>query len=108
MATQTVEFQAKVYTYDLNNCARENGFKADEVWEVSLATDEDKTAIESKYYPTVWAKVSPEILSEMLGLVKEQLLQVKPNVEDVLDKKAILTNHLHYLIAFNPKRERRH
>jgi hypothetical protein len=38
MSDQTIEFQAKIYFYDLMNCAREFGFKADENWEVSMAT----------------------------------------------------------------------
>jgi hypothetical protein len=50
MKDQTIEFQAKIYVYDLHNCAREFGFKTDEVWEVSMATGQEKTAIENKYF----------------------------------------------------------
>jgi hypothetical protein len=106
MKNQLGEFQAKIYLYDLNNCAREFGFKADEVWEVSLATDEEKVAIEKKYFPTISAKALPEILSEMFGLVKDKLAQARSDIEMTLDKKKIAASKLQYLIAFNLKRER--
>lgn len=46
MVNQTVELQAKIYVYDLNNCANEYGFKDDEGWELSLANDAEKSEIE--------------------------------------------------------------
>ncbi len=57
-----------------NNCARENGFKPDETWEFSLATDTEKSNFrEKKYFPTISAKVMPEFLSELVNLVKSKL-----------------------------------
>jgi len=48
MINETIERKAKMYVYDLNNCATENGFKPDETWEFSLATDVEKIALEKK------------------------------------------------------------
>ncbi|MVN21432.1 hypothetical protein [Mucilaginibacter arboris] len=106
MINQTVEVQAKVYVYDLNNCAKEFGFKPDESWELNLATNEEKLAIEKDYYPTISAKVLPEILSELFGLVKAKLSLAKTHTENKSDVKAVSESPLNYLIAFNPKRLR--
>jgi hypothetical protein len=110
MTTESVEYQAKVYVYDLNNSARENGFKPDETWQLSLATNEEKNAIEKKYHPTISAKVLPEILGELFGLVKAKLILAKSDMEKKFDGDTLFnkTNEHQYLVAFNPKRERRH
>lgn len=110
MTTATLEYQAKVYVYDLNNCAVENGFKPGESWEISLATAEEKKAIEKKYFPTMSAKVLPEVLGELFSLVKAKMIQAKSESEKNFDSNSLFnkTNEHQYLMAFNPKRERRH
>ncbi|WEA01667.1 hypothetical protein [Mucilaginibacter sp. SJ] len=107
MSDQTIEFQAKIYVYDLKNCAREFGFKAGEDWEVGMATSEEKTSIENRYFPTLSASVLPEMLIEMFHSVKAKLTQQIVGLEKNLDTAAIRRNHLQYLIAYNPKRLRR-
>jgi hypothetical protein len=107
MENKIAEFQAKIYLYDLSNCAREFGFKDNEGWQVSLATLAEKSAIENKYFPTISAKGLPEVLSGMFGLVKEKLIQAKSDIEKTWDTNSIRNNHLQYLIAFNPDRQRR-
>ena len=107
MSDQTIEFQAKIYVYDLKNCAREFGFKADENWEVSMATSAQKTAIEKQYFPTLSASVLPEMLAEMLHSVKFKLTQQLAGLEIALDTTAIRRNRLQYLVAFSPNRLRR-
>ena len=105
MKNETVEYQAMNYVYDLNNCATEYGFKYDDVWELSLATALEKTALEKKYYPTVTVKALPETLLELVRLVKNKLIAAKYDMERKFDTD---TNNvsLQYLIAFNPKRAR--
>lgn len=107
MSDQTIEFQAKIYVYDLMNCAREFGFNADENWEVSMATSEQKTAIERQYFPTLSASVLPEMLAEMFGSVKFKLTRKLPGIEKALDVAAIRRQNLQYLVAYNPNRLRR-
>ena len=106
MANQLVEFQAKVYVYDLNNCAREFGFKEDEGWELSLANKDERTALEKKYYPTISTKVLPEILVELFGVVKSKLVQAASNIQNKLDAGRAPGHDMQYLVAFNPKRHR--
>jgi len=103
---RSIEFQAKEYVYDLNNCASEYGFKDDEGWELSLATDIEKLAIEKKYYPTVSAKVLPETLLELFRLVKDKLIAAKSDMERKLDATSGTNINFQYLVAFNPKRPR--
>jgi hypothetical protein len=107
MSDQTIEFQAKIYVYDLKNCAREFGFKADENWEVSMATSAEKAAIEKQYFPTLSASVLPEMLAEMFGSVKFKLTQKLAGLENALDTAAIRRQHLQYLVAYSPNRLRR-
>jgi len=106
MANKLTEFQAKVYVYDLNNCAKEFGFKEDEGWELNLATTDEKTALEKKYYPTISTKVLPEILIELFGLVREKLVQATSNIHNKLDTSNPSNHNMQYLVAFNPKRHR--
>jgi hypothetical protein len=104
---RTLEFRAKEYVYDLNNCASEYGFKEDEGWELSLATDSEKIAIEKKYYPTVSAKVLPETLLELFRLVKGKLIAARSDMEKRFDPaNHVNNNNLQYLVAYNPKRPR--
>jgi hypothetical protein len=102
----SIESKAREYVYDLNNCASEYGFKADETWELSLATDTEKIAIEKKYYPTVVAKDLPETLAELFRLVKAKLIAAKSAMEGKLDVANNTNNNLQYLVAYNPKRPR--
>jgi len=106
MANPLVEFQAKIYVYDLNNCAREFGFKDDEGWELSLANTEERTALEKKYYPIISTKVLPEILTELFGVVKSKLVQAASNIQNKLDVSRMPGHDMQYLVAFNPKRHR--
>jgi hypothetical protein len=80
---QNIEFQAKEYAYELSNLARENDFKPGESWELSMATAAEKSAIEKNYYSTGFAKVSPEILNELLMLVKLELAAAKLNFTSI-------------------------
>lgn len=107
MSDQTIEFQAKIYVYDLKNCAREFGFKADEGWEVSMASGAEKKAIEKQYFPTLSAEVLPEMLAEMLGSVKFKLSQKLAGLENGLDTVTIRKQQLQYLVAYSPNRLRR-
>ncbi|WP_179413323.1 hypothetical protein HDF19_15485 [Mucilaginibacter sp. E4BP6] len=101
---QSAERQAKEYLYDLQNKARESGFKPDEKWHVSLATIAEKNAIEKNYHAAIAAKAIPEVLLAMFGLVQTGLKQSLTEVPDIKDIKL---NRWEYLVAYNPERERR-
>lgn len=105
MANSKVEMEAKMYVYDLNNCAVENGFKPDETWEFSLATNEEKIVLEKKYYPTLSAKVLPELLSELVNAVRSKLAHASYKIEKAATHN-IKESGSQYLIAYNPGRLR--
>ena len=107
MSDQTLEFEAREYVYDLENCSKEHGFKAEEGWELSLATTTERIAIEKKYFPTLSTKVAPEALLELLRLVKHKLVKIKYGVGKTQGHDNSTDNQLEYLIAFNPDRPRR-
>jgi hypothetical protein len=107
MREQTTELKAREYVYDLGNCAKENGFKADERWELSLTTAEEKTSIEKRYFPTVAIRVMPEVLGELFRLVKVKLADIKYGLTKTREHESIAGEELQYLIAFNPNRPRR-
>jgi len=108
MSNQTVEFQAKMYVYDLNNCAKEFGFKPDENWELSLASAAEARDLEKRYFPTITTKVLPEILAELMRVVKVKLIEAKAGFERKFDSgtSTAANGELQYLVAFNPKRTR--
>jgi hypothetical protein len=107
MSNQTVEFQAKMYVYDLNNCAKEFGFKPDENWELSLASATEARDLEKRYFPTITTKVLPEILAELMRVVKTKLIEAKAGFERKFDNGVTAADgELQYLVAFNPKRTR--
>ena len=107
MKDQTVEYQAKVYVYDLNNCANEFGFKAEDNWEISMASSSDKANLEKKYFPTLSARVLPEILAELMSAVEFKLSQRLEVIVQCTDTKSILQEDLQYLFAYSPNRLRR-
>lgn len=107
MNSQIIEYQAKEYLFDLNNTAKENGFKADEHWKVSLATAAEKTAIEKSYYPTISTKAVPELLAGMFLFVKAALGQGLDSSERMMDARSLEKNGLQYVVAYNPDRLRR-
>lgn len=106
MNVPTTEFQAKIYVYDLQNCAREFGFKADESWEVSMASKTEKNDLEKSYFPTLSAEALPEMLSQIFGLVKTRLNQPLKETEKNMDAKQIKQRSLRYLVAYSAKRPR--
>ena len=106
MSEQTTEFQARIYLYDLNNCAREFGFKTDESWEISMVSQQEKTALEKKYFPTLSARLSPELLPEVLSLVKLKLNPVKAGGERTIAAVQPPQQELQYLVAYSAKRLR--
>ena len=106
MADQSNEYKAREYVFDLGNVAKENWFKPDESWELGLATIDEKSAIEKRYYPTVSAKALPEALAGLLDLVKVKLINLHMNFVSVSPVVGAAHDHLQYIVAFNPNRRR--
>ena len=106
MKNDAIVFQAKIYAFDLANCAREFGFKPEEAWELSLASNEERSALEKLYFPVISAKILPEMLSEMFGMVRKKLSSAPYNTEENPDTKDIRRQNKEFLVAFNPMRTR--
>ncbi|WP_259067867.1 hypothetical protein HDF24_18695 [Mucilaginibacter sp. X4EP1] len=102
---QTANYTAKVYVYDLDNCAKEFGFKQDENWELSVLSDSDKIAIEKRYYPTVSIKALPEMLPVLFNLVRTRLAQLT-GITNKGNPAQMSAADLQFLVAYNPKRPR--
>ncbi|MDB4922007.1 hypothetical protein [Mucilaginibacter sp.] len=107
MENPTIEKQTRMYLFDLMNTALENGFKADDSWELILGTEAQKARIQKDYYPAVATKVFPEIVLPVFYTIKSRLNLALNKEEQSRDVKAILKDKLNYVIAFNPKRQRR-
>lgn len=106
MSEQNIDFQARIYLYDLRNCAREFGFRADERWEVHLASADEKTELERIYFPTLSAKLPADILTETLSQIKTSLSQKVAEQEKNMNTKEIRAQGLQYVVAYNLKRTR--
>ena len=105
MTNPTVELQAKMYVFDLGNCAKEFWFKEDEDWDLCLATGEQKLALEKRYLPTISKKGLPETLIQLQRLVKAKLLKVNPQFLK-LEPSEEMPSAPEFLIAFNRNRLR--
>lgn len=106
ITTKTITQEANIYVFDLDNCAREFGFKPEEGWELRIATSEERKDIEKRYYPTISLKTLPEILPPLFNLVKARLTQLKSGIINSLDGTSAGGTDLQYLVAYNPKRLR--
>ena len=107
MKNPTIEKETRMYLFDLTNTALENGFKADDSWELVLGTEAQKIKILKDYYPAVSAKVFAEIALPVYSTIKSRLHQPLNTIEQSLDVKTVLKDNLNYVIAYNPKRQRR-
>jgi hypothetical protein len=99
MSDQTIEFQARIYVYDLKNCARDFGFKADESWKISMVSGAEKAFIERQYFPTLSASVQAEMLGKTCSLVKYKFSQHLDRSEKALNTANIRGQHLQYLVS---------
>lgn len=106
MIEKTVENQTRIYLYDLMNAAREHGFKADDHWELNMVTDSGRLKLQKDYYPAISVKVGPEMLLQVFYATKSGLNQSFGQDSPVPTAKAILTDDINYLVAFNIKRPR--
>jgi len=106
MSVQTVEAQTRMYLYDLMNAASEHGFKADDIWELSMVTDSGRSKLHKDYFPAVSIKVGPEMLLQVYHATQKGLKQSSHNESQLPTAKNILTDEINYLVAFNLKRPR--
>lgn len=95
----SIERQASLYLFDLQNLAAERGRMTNDEWQIQQATAEEKVALEKRYQYTLSNKVHMEELPELLNLVRQKLNMA------VLDKSngtSVLTKEdANYLIAFH-------
>jgi hypothetical protein len=107
MENNKIEDQSKVYLFELMNTARENGFKPDEKWQLTMASEAQKTKFQKDYYPAIATKVLPEMLLQVYQSVKAGLNQVLNSDEELINKKTVHNEGLSYIVAYIPARERR-
>lgn len=105
MTNSTVELQAKMYVFDLGNCAKEYWFKDDEDWDLCLASGEQKLELERKYHPTISKKGLPETLVQLHHMVKSRLLKANPHFLKQGPSEE-MSSTPEFLIAFNRNRRR--
>ncbi|MCC8411249.1 hypothetical protein LJ707_20075 [Mucilaginibacter sp. UR6-1] len=100
----TINTQAKIYLFDLDNSAREHGFKQNEDWKLTKATIEEKAEIEKKYLLTVSTKVLPDVLPELFNIIQARLNTSKGNSTTAAETNNPFDKDQTYLVAFNPDR----
>lgn len=104
MINSSIELQAKMYVFDLNNCAKEFWFKNDENWELCLASGEQKAELEGRYYPTLSKRGNPETLFKLHSLVLSSIQKENSALNMVTSDDR--TEAPEFLIAFNRNRLR--
>ena len=106
MTNNDIIFETSRYVYDLANLAKEHGFKPDENWELTMQSTVGKTRIQRDFYPNNVAKISPDILLQVLHSIKTKLNLPLTQEEEAANKQSINLDELQYLVAYNPKRPR--
>ncbi len=106
MKEQSIENQTKMYLYDLMNTAKEHGFKGEDSWQLSMATDTERIKIQKDYYPTIATKVIPEFLLQVYNLTRQRLNQSFTKTDEGANNRSVVNSELSYIVAFNPKRPR--
>jgi hypothetical protein len=106
MKEQSIESETRMYLYDLNNTAKEFGFKGEDRWELTMVTDTERKKIQKDYYPTIAAKIIPEFLLQVFNLTKERLNQSFSKTNEETANRNVAISELNYIVAFNPKRPR--
>ncbi|RFZ94430.1 hypothetical protein D0C36_02445 [Mucilaginibacter conchicola] len=107
MGKKEVDYQTNLYLYELRNLAKEHGFKPEEQWELSMETVAGKADVQHNFFPTNIAKITPDILLQVLHSVKAQLNLSLTEDEQSTNSKRIALDELSYLVAHNPKRPRK-
>ncbi|GAA4323314.1 hypothetical protein GCM10023149_24180 [Mucilaginibacter gynuensis] len=103
---QTAQYKATEYIYELGNASVENGFKADEHWEVKMVTANEKKTLEKQYYPIIVSVMEADLLAATFQLVKTRLKQKIEEIPVPTDRFAPKPEY-RYMIAFNQNRQRR-
>ncbi|TWR31077.1 hypothetical protein FPZ43_00925 [Mucilaginibacter pallidiroseus] len=103
---KTVNDHTKLYLYDLQNAATEHGFKADDTWELMLASEKEKALLQRDYYPMIALKIFPDLLRDVLQATKAALKQPLSQEDELLNNGTIAQRELTYIVAFNFKRPR--
>ena len=98
--------QVNLYLYDLQNEAREHGFKNDDSWTIIMVTDNDRLQLQKNYYPVVSQSLNPDVLWLFLHHVKTKLNQSLSKDEEAADVLTIIRDELKYIVAYNSKRQR--
>lgn len=106
MNEKNVENETRLYLFDLMNTAKEHGFKTDDVWAFSVATDAERVKLQRAYHPTISTKLLPEIMLQVYHSIKGRLNQPFSADEEQLDKRNLLAGDMNFLVAYNPKRPR--
>jgi hypothetical protein len=103
---QAVENKSLMFLFDLQNLAKEHGFKGDDIWELAVLSDRERSLIQKNHHPSAATKISPALLLPVFKLVKSRLGQQLNEDEESLNAKAVLNRELTFLVAYNTKRVR--
>jgi len=102
--TETVGREASLYLFDLQNYARENGCQADNNWQLTRATLDEKRELERSYELIISGKYLPEAIPQIFRLVNSKL-----NPAEILkdaDSK-LSSNTGSYLVAYRTDKLKR-
>lgn len=99
----TAEQQVRSYLCDLVNCARAFRLNMGEYWKVRLASDIEK-GNRKKYFPTILLQGLPDILEELLHLIKKKLS--RPNSLISVRSLNVTDLNTRHMIAYNSTRPR--
>ena len=92
--------QVELFLFDLKNEATEHGFKADESWNLQIASEEEMTTLKRQYHPVVSLKLQPDVLLNVYLQVKSKLQQALSKIDLALTDDDLSRDDKRHLAAF--------
>ncbi len=72
---QLLNSQVELFLFDLRNEASEYGFRADESWNLQIATEDEVVSLKKEYHPVILLRLQPEALLLAYQQIKTKLHQ---------------------------------
>jgi hypothetical protein len=103
---QILTSQVNLFLFDLKNEASEHGFKADESWNLQMATEDEILGLKKQHHPLISLRLQPQALLQAYRQVKSKLQQSLSKEDMALTTGDLTIGEKIHLIAYPAKNPR--
>lgn len=97
---QSPENQVNLFLFDLQNEAKEHGFKQNETWTLELASEHEIARLKRFHHPVVSLRLQSSALLEIYKSVKGRLKQALSTADVALTDSDLINNNKMHLAAY--------